>query len=99
MRTEDKENFVPATPFTLEELEKLKARGFNLVRVNAFTQDRHMDYMEPRYFMLTPLRNLPDDINQKGIYEPIESELLKSWATNPDEGIKVFVGHSPSDQV
>ena len=96
MKTEDKENFIPATPFTLKELEKLKDQGFHFVRVNAFTQDKHMDYMEPRYFMLIPLKDLPDDINQKGIYEPIESEILTSWASAPDVGIKVFVGHSAS---
>lgn len=91
MKTEDKENFIPAAPFTLKALEKLKEQGFHFVRVNAFTQDKHMDYMEPRYFMLIPLKTLPDEINQKGIYEPIESDLLKNWAKFPDEGIKVFV--------
>lgn len=91
MKNEMKENFGPAVAFTLQTLEKLKTRGFQYVRVNAFTQDKRMDYMEPHYFMLIPVKELPDNINEKGIYEPINSQLLIDWANSPNEGIKVFV--------
>jgi hypothetical protein len=91
MKNETKENFGPTVAFTLQALEELKSRGFRYVRVNAFTQDKRMDYMEPRYFVLAPIKDLPDDMSKKGIYEPINSQLLTDWANSPDEGIKVFV--------
>jgi len=91
MKNEIKENFGPTVVFTLQALEELKNRGFRYVRVNAFTQDKRLDYMEPRYFVLAPIKDLPDDMNKKGIYEPINSQLLIDWANSPDEGIKVFV--------
>ena len=91
MKNATKENLGPSVVFTLQVLEKLKAGGFRYVRVNAFTTDKRMDYIEPHYFMLTPLKELPDDINKKGIYEPINSPLLIDWANFPNEGIKVFV--------
>lgn len=91
MKNETKENFGPTVLFTLQALEGLKDRGFRYVRVNAFTQDKRPDYMEPHYFVLVPIKDLPDDPAKKGIYEPINSPLLTDWANFPNEGIKVLV--------
>jgi hypothetical protein len=91
MKNEIKENFGPSVILTLQTLEELRGRGFRYVSVNAFTTDKRPDYMEPRYFVLVPMKDLPDDINKKGIYEPINSQLLRDWATFPNEGINVFV--------
>ena len=91
MKNEAKENFGPTVIFTLEALERLKARGFQYVRVNAFTHDKRLDYMEPHYFVLVPFKDLQDDPDKKGIYEPINSQLLAAWALLPEEGIKVLL--------
>jgi len=91
MKNENKENFGPKAVLTLQNLQELKKRGFQYVRVNAFTQDKRLDYMEPHYIVLVPMKELSDDMDKKGIYEAIDSSMLKNWANSPDEGIKVFV--------
>lgn len=80
-----------AVELTLQTLEDLRNRGFQYVRVVAFTQDNRPDYMEPHYFVLEPIIDIPDDISQKGIYEPINSKLLAEWASLPHEGVKIYV--------
>lgn len=80
-----------AVELTLQTLEDLRNRGFQYVRVDAFTQDNRPDYMEPHYFVLEPIIDIPDDISQKGIYEPINSKLLAEWASLPHEGVKIYV--------
>jgi hypothetical protein len=76
---------------TTKVLNELKAKGFQYVIVNAFTNDRRIDYMEPSYFELIPIKELPVEKDKKGIYEPINSPMLAEWANAPNEGIKVFV--------
>ena len=76
---------------TLASLQNLKKKGFLYVQVQGFSPDKHLDYMEPRYFVLVPLKNLPTETDQKGIYEPIESEILTEWAKTEDEGFDVFL--------
>jgi len=61
------------------------------VLVNAFSHGRCPDYIEPSYFMLSPLMHLSEDREQKGIYESIDSQILVDWANTPNEGIKVFI--------
>ena len=80
-----------AVELTLQTLEDLRNRGFQYVRVDAFTQDNRPDYMEPHYFVLEPIIDIPDDVSQKGIYEPINSKLLAEWASLPHEGVKIYV--------
>jgi hypothetical protein len=92
MKKENKEKFAPGRALTLHALAELRHHGFLYVRVDAFTQNMRPDYMEPHYFVLTPIKNLPDDVNKKGIYEPIDSPMLTDWANSPDVGIKVYLG-------
>jgi hypothetical protein len=80
-----------AVELTLQTLEDLRNRGFQYVRVDAFTQDNRPDYMEPHYFVLEPIIDIPDDVSQKGIYEPLNSKLLAEWASLPHEGVKIYV--------
>ena len=47
--------------------------------------------MEPKYFMLIPVKFLPEDQNKRGIYEPIESKILIEWANSDDDGFEVLV--------
>jgi hypothetical protein len=93
MNREYKESFDSAVPLTLHTLEELKSRGFQYVRVNAFTHERRPDYMEPRYVVLSPLTQLSENREQAGIYEPIDSPILIEWANSPNVGFKVFVAN------
>lgn len=83
--SESKKKLTPAS------LQNLKKKGFRYVQVQGFSPDKHLDYMEPRYFVLVPMKNLPTETDQKGIYEPIESEILTEWANTEDEGFEVFL--------
>jgi hypothetical protein len=88
---EKKENFESTTRLTVQNLKDLKDRGFRYVLVKGFTMDRRLDYTELRYFMLVPVKDLSDDPNQMGIYEPIESKILQDWASSPDDRVEVLV--------
>lgn len=83
--SESKKKLTPAS------LQNLKKKGFRYVQVQGFSPDKHLDYMEPRYFVLVPLKNLPTETDQKGIYEPIESDILTEWANAEEEGFDVFL--------
>jgi len=76
---------------TPEVLDDLKKKGFKFVIVTAFAHDNRPDYMEPHYFVLEPVMQLSDDVNKKGIYEPIGSPLLMEWAKYPHEGTRIFI--------
>ena len=76
---------------TLQVLKDLKEKGFQYVSVQAFTNDRRIDYLEPSYLELVPLKILPDETDNIGIYEHIDSKMLLAWASAPNEGIKVLV--------
>lgn len=91
MKNESRESFGPTTHLTPGILYKLKNKGFRYVQVIGFTSDKRPDYMEPRYFMLVPVKDLPGNQQQKGIYEPIDSKFLLDWASAPDEGVEVLV--------
>ncbi len=53
--------------------------------------DRRLDYSELRYFMLAPIKDLSDDPNKMGIYEPFDSKILLEWASFPDDRVEVLV--------
>jgi len=76
---------------TKESLQHLKDSGFRFVLVKSYTTDRRVDYIDPNYFTLVPVKDLPEDPNKKEIYEPIDSEILSEWARFPDEGVKVII--------
>jgi hypothetical protein len=91
MKNESRESFGPTTQLTPGILYKLKNKGFRYVQVIGFTSDKRPDYMEPRYFMLVPVKDLPGNQQQKGIYEPIDSKFLLDWASTPNEGVEVLI--------
>jgi len=91
MKNKSGEKFKHIVELTLQSLEDIRNREFRYVRVNAFSHDNRPDYMEPHYFVLEPIVDIPDDVNKKGIYEPVNSKLLTEWANFPNEGIKVYV--------
>lgn len=85
---ESKKKLTPAS------LQNLRKKGFRYVQVQGFSPDKHLDYMEPRYFVLVPLKDLPTAADQKGIYEPIESKILTEWANSGDEGFEVLIAQA-----
>jgi len=72
-------------PLTIVALKALEKKGYQYVQVKAFSSDKHFDYVDPRMFIMVPLKELPNDQFLKDIYEPIGSELLKTWAAEQDE--------------
>lgn len=88
MRKSISESNGQTIPLTLKALESLEEKGFQYVQVKAFTSDRHFDYVDPSMFIMFPLRELPTDPLKKDIYEPINSELLKAWASEENDMTK-----------
>ena len=94
MKNDIEEAFASTTKLSLPLLQKLKEKGFRYVQVMGFTTDRRLDYMEPRFLLLVPIRELSDDPEKKEIYEPIDSRILEDWANAPDDGIKILIAAS-----
>ncbi|HVU94865.1 MAG TPA: hypothetical protein VHE34_06550 [Puia sp.] len=78
-------------PLTLHVLQNLIDSGFRFVQVKGITTDRHYEYIEPEFLILIPIRELPADESRKDVYEPTDSELLRSWAMEKDPAVRVFV--------
>lgn len=91
MRNEYKDNVDAVVPLTLQTLKELKSRGFQYVLVDAFLHGKCPDHIQPAYFVLSPLKELPKDKEKKGIYESLDSHILLEWASSPAEGIKVYI--------
>lgn len=77
--------------FNLEVLLKLKQMGYNYVRIQGLTVDRHYEYIEPHFLVLVPFKNLSSDRSEMGIYEPVESQLLFQWATEYNDFTKIQI--------
>jgi hypothetical protein len=94
MKNETRDDFGTTAPFTIAALNTLKNKGFQYVQVKGFTSDKRLDYMEPRYWVLIPMKELPVDPGKIEIYESINSKLLLDWATHPYEGMDVLVSYN-----
>ena len=91
MEKEPKQDLEPNPRLTAQNLQKLKDNGFQYVLVEGFTRDKRLEYVDPSFLLLTPVKDLPEDIKEKGIFESINSTILKDWAEFPDEGIEVLI--------
>ena len=91
MKNDDRPSGDSKKKLTPASLQNLRKKGFRYVQVQGFSPDKHLDYMEPRYFVLVPIKDLPSEADQKGIYEPIESNILTEWANSGDEGFEVLI--------
>lgn len=76
--------------FTNDVLQKLKDAGYKFVKIEGYTHDNRLDYMEPRYMLLTPTKEENTAGGEMGVYEPIDSEILLSWVEGKSVA-KVFV--------
>jgi hypothetical protein len=91
MKNETEKNQAPSQKLTRQTLKKLKEKGFMYVQVKSLSWDRRPDYLQPKFMILTPVKELPKDPDQRGIYEPINSRILTDWADSPDIGFEVMV--------
>ena len=85
MRKNVAEGSRQTVPMTVDLLLALEKKGFQYVQVKGFSSDKHFDYVDPRVFIMVPMKELPTDPLLKDIYEPINSKLLRRWATEKDE--------------
>jgi len=94
MRKGVEEGMSGTIPFTAASLAGLKTGGYKFVQVKGFTIDNHYEYIEPYFLLLVPLKELPSNKINADIYEPIESEILNGWASDTDEGLKIYIANN-----
>mgnify|MGYP001554104728 CR=1 FL=1 len=90
MKKKPRETLQGLMPFNRMTLDWMKEDGYKYVQVKGYTRDKRLDYMEPRYLVLVPLKRLSQNGMDIEIYEPITSNILLSWADN-EVGVKVMV--------
>ena len=83
-----------ALQLDLKMLAKLERKGYKYVQITGLTMDKHYDYIEPHFILLKPIKELPSDPAQKGIYEPINSKILQQWAKEKDEHFEIVIAHA-----
>jgi hypothetical protein len=91
MTNENKNNYLDHKPLTSEALTSLQKKGYKYLQVQGFTMDHHLEYVDPHYLMLVPMKELPTDQAKKDIYEPINSELINSWLTSNSSNDRLSV--------
>jgi len=80
---------------TNQAIQVLKDLGYQYVVVKGYTPDRRNDYIELNHFMLEPVKQLPEGSGQTGIFAPIDSDIIRDWANQADDGIKAFIEGYP----
>ena len=80
MRKGIAESRMANTQLSLKALQALEQKGYKYVQIKGLTADKHYDYVEPYYWLLVPMKELPVDPTKRDIYEPINSDILKQWA-------------------
>ena len=76
---------------TSETLQDLKDKGYQYVLIKDYDVDTRLGYLSLSSFTLIPVRELPQAQELKEIYEPLESEILRSWAQSIDGELDVFI--------
>ena len=79
------------TRLTKESLQVLRELGFRHVLVVEYAPERYSGHIGLNRFKLVPVKELPEEPGKKGIYAPIDSEILDDWASQPDDGIEAFI--------
>ena len=83
-------NINSAMPFNRITLEELKKQGYKYLQIKGYAYDHQVDYGQLRYLVLIPHKTFPEKSNNIEIYEPIDSDILVSWADS-QIGVKVLV--------
>jgi hypothetical protein len=80
-----------ASTLTKERLRRLKEHGYLYILIKSYTPDRKTDFIELDHFNLVPVKELPEAQGEKGIFAPIDSEILEAWAEQSEGGIKAYI--------
>jgi hypothetical protein len=80
-----------STRLTMDRLQKLKSLGFLYMLVRGYSPSRKSDFIELDHFNLVPVKELPKAQGEKGIYAPIDSEIIEDWAQRPEGGISAYI--------
>lgn len=80
---------------TKQKLQELKDLGYQYVLVKGYSAERSANFIELNHFTLLPVKQLPEDPNEKDIFAPIDSEILLEWASSGDDGIEAFIEKVP----
>jgi hypothetical protein len=92
MKEKKKTNLYPAVPFTRMMLEQLKEQGYKYLQIVGRTHNNHIDHIQPYYLILIPFKEFPKGPSDIEIYEPINSDILLSWADD-EIGANVMVAY------
>lgn len=93
MTNEIKNNYLKHKPLTFEALNSLRQKGYKYLQVQGFTIDHHLEYVDPHYLMLVPIKALSTNRAQMDIYEDINSDLIKEWLNkdSKNDRLEVFL--------
>ena len=80
-----------AVHLTINSLKQLISKGYKFVQIKGLTWDMHFEYVEPHFLVLVPIKSLPKDQAKKDIYEPLNSKLLRQWATEKDDATEIII--------
>ena len=92
MKEKKKTNLNHGVPFTRLILEQLEKQGYKYLQIKGYTHDNQIDHIQPHYIMLIPFKEFPKNPSDIEIYEPINSNILSSWAEG-EIGARVIVSH------
>lgn len=96
MTKEIKNNFLNHKPLTFEALHTLQQKGYKYLQVQGYTLDHHLEYVEPHYLMLVPIKSLSTNRAKMDIYEDIDSDIIRKWVIgeNKTDGLEIFLAGS-----
>lgn len=77
--------------YTQQTVDELDRTGYKFFQIKGLTIDKHFDYTEPYYILLVPIKALPEEQEEKDIYEPINSEIFQKWVNENNEYPKIMV--------
>jgi hypothetical protein len=90
MKEETRDHFKSVEPFTQKVLDRMIREGVQYVQVRGYTREKHLDYVDPHYLILVPVKEPAIQGTGLDIYENINSDILSRWASE-ENGAKVWV--------
>ena len=92
MKERRKANSRTTVPFSKTMLAQLKKQGYKYLQIKGHTHDNRIDHIQPHYLILIPFKEFPQDKRDIEIYEPINSDILRSWADS-QTGTTVMISY------
>jgi hypothetical protein len=81
---------------TSQAIKVLQELGYQYMVIKGYTPDRRNDHIELNHFMLEPVKQLSEEPGQTGIFAPIDSDIIRDWANQADDGVIAFIEGYPS---